>query len=78
VGVLDIENESGLVTMGARPAATDFAFPHVAHGNGSCVPPGMTGLILDSRNTIPVTAMLKITPAARHMRKTCRKSCSIL
>src|SRR5207253_1803565 len=34
VGVLDIENESGLVTMGARPAATDFAFPHVAHGNG--------------------------------------------
>jgi hypothetical protein len=34
VGVLDIENESGLVTMGARPAATEFSFPHVAHGNG--------------------------------------------
>jgi hypothetical protein len=32
--VLDIENESGLVTMGARPAATEFAFPHVANGNG--------------------------------------------
>jgi hypothetical protein len=34
VGVLDIENESGSVTIGARPAATDFAFPHVANGNG--------------------------------------------
>lgn len=34
VGVLDIENESGSVTIGARPAATEFAFPHVANGNG--------------------------------------------
>jgi hypothetical protein len=33
-GVLDIENQSGLVTMGARPAATNIVFPHVAHGNG--------------------------------------------
>jgi hypothetical protein len=34
VGVLDIENESGLVTVGSRPAATEFVFPHVANGNG--------------------------------------------
>jgi len=34
VGVLDIENSSGLVTMGARPAATRMIFPHVAQGNG--------------------------------------------
>jgi matrixin/IPT/TIG domain-containing protein len=34
VAVLDIENESGLVTMGARPAATELSFPHVANGNG--------------------------------------------
>jgi len=34
VGVLDIENESGLVTMGARPAASEFAFPHLANGHG--------------------------------------------
>jgi len=34
VAVLDIENETGMVTMGARPAATEFAFPHVANGNG--------------------------------------------
>lgn len=34
VGVLDIENGSGAVIMGARPAATEFFFPHVAHGNG--------------------------------------------
>jgi hypothetical protein len=34
VGVLDIENETGLVTIGARPASTTFAFPYVANGNG--------------------------------------------
>jgi hypothetical protein len=34
VAVLDIENDTGLVTIGARPAATEFAFPHVANGNG--------------------------------------------
>jgi hypothetical protein len=34
VGVLDIENQAGAVTIGARPAATEFAFPHVANANG--------------------------------------------
>jgi hypothetical protein len=34
VAVMDIENDKGLVTMGARPAATEFVFPHVANGNG--------------------------------------------
>jgi hypothetical protein len=34
VGVLDIENESALVTVGARPAGTEFVFPHVVNGSG--------------------------------------------
>jgi len=34
IGVLDIENQSSLVSIEARPAATEFAFPHVANGNG--------------------------------------------
>src|SRR5262249_37535104 len=29
-----IENAKGLLTIGARPAATNIIFPHVAHGNG--------------------------------------------
>jgi hypothetical protein len=32
--VLDIESATDAVTVGARPAATDFTFPHVANGNG--------------------------------------------
>ena len=34
VGVLDIENEKGMVTVGARPAATEVTLPYVANGNG--------------------------------------------
>jgi hypothetical protein len=34
VGVVDIENSSGLVSIGARPATTDFVFGQVAQGNG--------------------------------------------
>jgi hypothetical protein len=34
VAVLDIENDAGLVSMEGRRSATDFAFPHVANGNG--------------------------------------------
>src|SRR4029078_9287690 len=34
IGVLDIENTEGLLTIGARPAATNIVFPHVAQGNG--------------------------------------------
>jgi hypothetical protein len=34
VGVLDIENQTGLVTVGARPAAMEFTFPHVVNGSG--------------------------------------------
>jgi len=34
IGVLDIENTKGLLTIGARPAATNIVFPHVAQGNG--------------------------------------------
>lgn len=52
VGVLDIENETGLVTIGARPAATEFAFPHVANGNGL-----FTGLAFAAGNS---TARLTI------------------
>jgi hypothetical protein len=34
VGVLDIENEKGMTTLEARPAAKDFIFPYVVNGNG--------------------------------------------
>src|SRR5262249_50078004 len=34
LGLVDIENSSGLVSIGARPPATDVLFPHVANGNG--------------------------------------------
>lgn len=34
VGVLDIDNGADPVTIGARPAATSFLFPHVANGAG--------------------------------------------
>ncbi len=34
VGVLDIDNGADPVTMGARPAATDFLFPQIANGDG--------------------------------------------
>ena len=46
IGVLDIENETGIVTIGARPAATDFAFPHVANGFGL-----FTGLAFTTGNS---------------------------
>lgn len=64
VGVLDIENESGLVTIGARPAAVEFAFPHVANGNGL-----FTGLALatgsnSARITIEVYEAAGGTPKA--------------
>ncbi len=34
LGVVDIENPTGLVSIGAPPAATDVVFPQVANGNG--------------------------------------------
>ncbi len=34
VGILDIENETSLVSIGAAPAATETSFAHVAQGNG--------------------------------------------
>ncbi len=34
LGVLDIENPSDAVTLGARAAAPDFTFPYVANGSG--------------------------------------------
>jgi hypothetical protein len=34
VGVIDIETDSSLVTLGGISAATEVLFPHVAHGNG--------------------------------------------
>jgi hypothetical protein len=65
VGVLDIENASSLVTMGARPAATEFLFPHVAHGNGL-----FTGLVLTTSEraasiTIDVYEAAGGTPKSR-------------
>jgi hypothetical protein len=58
VAVLDIENESGLVTMGARPAATEFAFPHVANGNGL-----FTGLAF-STGSVPAQITIDVFGAA--------------
>ena len=34
VGILDIENENSMVSIGARVPATETFFAHVAHGNG--------------------------------------------
>jgi hypothetical protein len=58
LGILDIENETGLVTMGARPAATQFVFPHVANGNGL-----YTGLAFASGNS-PATITIEVYSAA--------------
>jgi hypothetical protein len=57
LGVLDIENESGLVTMGARPAATTFTFPHVANGDGL-----FTGLALAAGSN-SATITIDVYPA---------------
>ena len=46
IGVLDIDNGADPVTMGARPAATDFLFPQVANGDGL-----FTGLALAAGDT---------------------------
>jgi hypothetical protein len=64
VGVLDIENETGAVTMGARPAATEFLFPHVAHGPGL-----FTGLCFTT-NSSAATITIEIYEAAGGTPKT--------
>jgi hypothetical protein len=33
-GTLEIENGSGITTIGARPPSREITFPHVAHANG--------------------------------------------
>jgi hypothetical protein len=58
VAVMDIENERGLVTMGARPAAMEFMFPHVANGYGL-----FTGLALAS-GTTPARITIEIYEAS--------------
>jgi hypothetical protein len=58
VGVLDIENETGLVTIVTRPSATDFAFPHVANGNGL-----FTGLALATGNNA-ATITIDVYPSS--------------
>src|SRR5207249_1852878 len=53
VGAVDIANPLNLVSMGTRPASTEFAFPHVAHGGelftGLCFVTGPAGatIIID-------------------------------
>jgi hypothetical protein len=34
LGALDVENSLNRVSLGSRPEATEFVFPHVAHGAG--------------------------------------------
>lgn len=47
VGTVDIANPLNLVSMGTRPASTEFIFPHVAHGGslftGLCFVTGAAG-----------------------------------
>jgi hypothetical protein len=47
VGTVDIANPLNLVSMGTRPASTEFLFPHVAHGGelftGLCFVTGAAG-----------------------------------
>ena len=64
VAVLDIENETGLVTTAARTAATSLVFPHVAHGNGL-----FTGLALASGNNA-ATITIEVYNAAGNTPKT--------
>jgi hypothetical protein len=69
VGLLDIENETGLVTIAARPAAMSIVFPHVAHGNdlftGLAFATGDVGAaitldVYDSAGSIPKTATISL------------------
>jgi hypothetical protein len=45
LGVVDIQNGADPVTVGSRPAAIDFLFPHIANGDGL-----FTGLAIAAGN----------------------------
>ena len=64
VGVADIENSSGVVSLGARPATTDFVFGHVAHGNGL-----FTGLCI-AAGANPASVTIEVYGAAGGTPKT--------
>jgi hypothetical protein len=54
LGIVDIDNSGDPVTVGVRPAATDFLFPHIANGYGL-----FTGLAIVAGNT-PATVTIEI------------------
>jgi hypothetical protein len=54
LGVVDIDNGLDPVTVGARPSATDFLFPHIANGAGL-----FTGLAMVAGNA-PATVTIEI------------------
>src|SRR5262249_8850593 len=54
LGVVDIDNGLDPVTVGARPSATDFLFPHIANGDGL-----FTGLAMVAGNA-PATVTIEI------------------
>ena len=58
LGVLDIDNGSDPVTVGARPAASEFWFPQVANGDGL-----FTGLALASGD-VPANITVEVYPAS--------------
>ncbi len=58
VGVIDIETDSSLVTLGGITAATKVVFPHVAHGNGF-----FTGVAI-SAGSSAATVTIEVFPAA--------------
>jgi hypothetical protein len=64
VGVADIENSSEVVSLAARPAATDFVFGHVAQGNGL-----FTGLCI-AAGASPALVTIEVYGAAGGTAKT--------
>jgi hypothetical protein len=58
IGILDIENEKGLMTMGAHASAKEFVFPHVVNGNGM-----FSGLALATGNSGAVITVDVFGPA---------------
>jgi hypothetical protein len=64
VGVVDIENSSGLVSIGSGPAATDFVFGQVAQGNGL-----FTGLCI-AAGANPASVTIEVYGAAGGTPKT--------
>jgi hypothetical protein len=58
IGVVDISNPLNLVSLGSRPAAREFTFPHVAQGGGL-----FTGLCFVTGDTAATITIDVYSPA---------------